>query len=427
MLVSPGLAVAAQEGLLASNGTQGTDASTARTTAGLLRASDQRGPGDSAAGTELGRRVSAALSAAGVRTVAAAVDVDGYDQVLRRDAGHALPPASTQKIYTGLSTLVGLDATARLRTEVAATATVALGELPGSVWLVAGGDPYLTMTGLRALARSVRSAGITRIVGDVRLDDTRFDARRNAPGWKPTFVPSQSGPLSALAVDGNRWRRDRAFLADPALPAAVRFRDFLRAEGVTVAGTVRRSSRPVEAVTVAERLSGPIPAVVSRALKASDNFAAELLLKELGRVVEGEGSTAAGIVATRKVLGQLGVRAGVATDGSGLSARDRQSPAGQLALLRAADRSSSGVQFREALPIGCRDGTLRRRFCGTAAEGRVQAKTGTLNGVRALTGYTKTASGRDVWFAFQLTGVRDGAKALAAMDRAVVLLSSATG
>ena len=389
-------------------------------------AAGEPGAGDPADGAELGRRVSAALSAAGVTTVAAAVDVAGYDRVLRRDASHALPPASTQKSYTGLSALVALGSAARLRTEVAATATVGQGQLPGSVWLVAGGDPYLTMTGLRALARSVRSAGITSIAGDVRLDDTRFDARRSASGWKSAFVPGQSGPLSALAVDGNRWRSDRAFLADPALPAAVRFRDYLRAEGVTVAGTVRRASRPVEAVTVAERVSGPIPLVVRRALKASDNFAAELLLKELGRVVEGEGSSAAGVVATRKVLGRLGVPVGVGADGSGLSAQDRQSPAGQLALLRAADGSGSGEQFRAALPVGCRDGTLRRRFCGTAAEGRVQAKTGTLNGVRALAGYTRTASGRDVWFAFQLTGVKDGAKALAAMDRAVVLLSSAT-
>ncbi len=381
-------------------------------------------PADPAAGQALGRRVSQALSAAGVTTVAAAVDVAGYDAVLRRDAAHALPPASTQKNYTGLAALVALGPTARFRTEVAAVEQPVAGQLPGSVWLVGGGDPYLTMTGLRSLARSVRSAGVTAITGDVLLDDSRYDARRRADGWKGSFVPGQSGPLSALAVDHNTWRKDSAFLADPALPAAVRFRDFLQAEGVTVGGTVKRSLRPEAATTVAETLSGPVPAVVRRALKDSDNFAAELVLKELGRVVKGDGSSLGGVAATRQVLGGLGVPVGAAADGSGLSSRDRQSAAGQVALLRAAD--TSGTDLRVALPIGCRDGTLRKRFCGTAAAGVVTAKTGTLTGVRALSGYTRTASGRDVWFAFQLTGVKDATKALKAMDRAVVLLSEAT-
>jgi D-alanyl-D-alanine carboxypeptidase/D-alanyl-D-alanine-endopeptidase (penicillin-binding protein 4) len=65
-------------------------------------------------------------------------------------------------------------------------------------------------------------------------------------------------------------------------------------------------------------------------------------------------------------------------------------------------------------------------MCNTAAAGRLSAKTGTLPGVRALSGYTRTASGRTVWFSFQLTGVRDGTRARNALDRAAVVLASAT-
>jgi D-alanyl-D-alanine carboxypeptidase/D-alanyl-D-alanine-endopeptidase (penicillin-binding protein 4) len=107
-----------------------------------------------------------------------------------------------------------------------------------------------------------------------------------------------------------------------------------------------------------------------------------------------------------------------------LSANDRQTAAGQVKLLQLAERSHVATQFRAALPLGCRDGTLRRRFCRTAAEGRVSAKTGTLSGVRALSGVTRTASGRQVQFTFQLSGVRNGAQALRAIDRAVVVLAS---
>ena len=76
--------------------------------------------------------------------------------------------------------------------------------------------------------------------------------------------------------------------------------------------------------------------------------------------------------------------------------------------------------------MACVDGTLKRRMCRTAAAGNVRAKTGTLSGVTALSGYATTRSGRTARFAFQLTGVRDAAKARAAIDRAVVVLAGST-
>ena len=377
-----------------------------------------------AAADALGRSVGTALAASGARTIAASVEVEGYGGVYRRNSGVAVPPASTQKSFTGLSVLLALGPDARLRTEVAATAVPEAGRLAGHLWLVGGGDPYLTGGQLTALAAKVRAAGVTTVAGDLLLDDSRYDARRSAAGWRPSFVPGQSGPLSAMALDANRWRGDRAFLADPALPAATRFRDLLKAAGVTVTGAVRRAPRPAEAVTVALHESAPLSAVVSRVLKASDNFAAELLLKELGRTVRADGSSAGGIAASKQVLGALGVPVGPGADGSGLSSLDRQTPAGQVALLRAGRRSAVATAFRAALPVGCVDGTLKKRLCGTAAAGRVQAKTGTLSGVRTLAGYTTTARGRVVTFAIQLSGAADGAKALRAIDRAVVLLAA---
>ena len=376
------------------------------------------------AATALGRSIGTALAASGARTIAASVVVDGYGAVYRRNSGAAVPPASTQKSFTGLSVLLALGPDARLRTEVAATATPVDGRLDGHLWLVGGGDPYLTGAQLTALAAQVSAAGITTVAGDLLLDDSRYDARRSAAGWRPSFVPGQSGPLSALALDRNRWRGDRAFLADPALPAAVRFRDALTAAGVTVAGTVRRGTRQPHATTVAVHESAPMATLVSRVLKASDNFAAELLLKELGRTVRSDGSSAGGLAAARQLLAPLGVPVGAGADGSGLSSLDRQTPTGQVALLRAGSRSPVAASFRAALPVGCVDGTLKRRLCGTAAAGRTQAKTGTLSGVRTLAGYTTTARGRQVAFAFQLSGAVDGAKALRAIDRAVVLLAA---
>jgi D-alanyl-D-alanine carboxypeptidase/D-alanyl-D-alanine-endopeptidase (penicillin-binding protein 4) len=378
------------------------------------------------AADNLAARVNAALSSGGAATVAAAVDVDGLGVVLRRDATHALPPASTQKSFTGLAALLSLPAGFRFTTEVASRAKPVAGQLPGSVWLVAGGDPYLTKSGLRALARSVRNAGVTYVAADLLLDDSRYDARRHAAGWKASYVPDEAGPLSAMSVDQNQWRDDSAFLSDPALPAARLFRDYLKAEGVTVHGVVKRMRRPADAATLAGWRSGPLAAVLRRTLKDSNNFAAELVLKEVGNVVRREPTSAGGHAAVRDVLGQRGVAAGTGTDGSGLSSIDRQTAAAQLALLQLADATEVGRDFRAALPVACQDGTLEKRMCNTAAAGRLLAKTGTLPGVRALAGFTTTVSGRSVWFSFQLTGARDGLKARNALDRAAVVLASAT-
>ena len=385
----------------------------------LVRAADS--------GAGLGERVRAALASSGATTAAAAVEVDGLGQVLRQEAGHALPPASTQKSFTGVAALLALPPGMRFTTEAAARTTPAAGRLPGGLWLVGGGDPYLTRSGLRALARSVRASGITSDGGDLLIDDSRYDAKRRASGWTSSYVPDESGPLSSLAVERNAYRRDSAFVSDPALPNARLFREYLAAEGVRVHGVTRRNRRPADAHTVAVQQSGPLADVLRRALKASDNFAAEMVLKEVGKVVRGEGSSRAGYAAVVQILGAQGVAAGSGTDGSGLSVYNRQTPGAQVALLKLADESATAhAAFRRALPIACHDGTLKTRMCNTAAAGRVSAKTGTLPGVRALSGYTRTASGRTVWFSFQLTGVHDGTRARNALDRAAVVLASAT-
>ena len=375
--------------------------------------------------TALRDRLNTALAGSTASMLGAAVDVEGYGPVLRAAADAPMPPASTQKSYVGLSALLVLGPQTRYRTEVVADRLPVLGRLRGSLWLVAGGNPYLSSASLRLLAQGVRAAGITSVSGELRLDDLRYDQRRTAAGWQPFFMPGQSAPLSAMAVDGNRWRSNAAFLADPALPAAVLFRDYLRAEGVSIGG-VRRDPRPAGGRTVAVHSGTTLLSAVQRTLKNSDNFAAELILKEVGRVVRGDGSSAGGVQALRSVLATKGVPVGAGSDGSGLSTNDRQTPVGQVQLLQLALTADVGPAFLGALPIGCRDGTLKTRFCGTAAEGRVSAKTGTLSGVRVLAGVTTTRSGRQVQFAFQLSGVSDGTRALAAIDRAVVVLAATT-
>ncbi len=374
---------------------------------------------------DLRTRLHAAIARSGASVVSAGVDVDGLGAVYRQAADRTVLPASTEKLYTGLAALTALGAGGRLRTELRSVAVQRGPYVEGDVYLVAAGDPYLSSGQLDTLAAQLRAKGVRRITGRLVLDDLRYDAARRAPGWKSSFVPEDSGPLSAMALDGNGWRRDAAYLRDPGLPALERLRRMLLDHGISVGTSLSRSRVPAAAATYSSHVSASVTDLVRRTLKDSDNFAAELLLKELGVVVRGTGTSAHGVEAVTVVLRQLGIRVGTMADGSGLSSRNRQSASGELALLAAAEGSDVHAALRRALPLACVDGTLKKRLCGTAAARVAIAKTGTLPGTHALTGWTTTADGHAVRFAFLLSGVSSSARARAALDECVVLLSAA--
>jgi len=393
--------------------------------AGVLGSSSPASASTTTVTQDLRTRLHAAIARSTATTVSVAVDVDGLGAVYRQGSTTALLPASTEKLFTTFTALQTLGAAGRLRTELRATYAQRGPYLPGNLYLVAGGDPYLSAGQLDVLAGAVRAAGIRKIEGSLVVDDLRYDALRRALGWRTSYVPEDSGPLSALALDGNRWRRDAAYLADPGIPTLGRLRSMLAAHGVAVSPALHRGATPSGARLLAEHISASVTDLVRRATKTSDNFAAELLLKETGRAVRGMGSTAAGAAAVRDVLAPLGVTVGTVADGSGLSGRDRQTAVGELSLLRAAEASATYDEVRRSLPIACTDGTLEHRMCGTAAAGKAVAKTGTLPGTHALTGWTTTADGHLVRFALLLTGVTSSSQARAALDACVVLLSGA--
>jgi D-alanyl-D-alanine carboxypeptidase/D-alanyl-D-alanine-endopeptidase (penicillin-binding protein 4) len=376
------------------------------------------GSAEAATGSSLRAQVEAALGGSTARSVAVAVDVEGLGAVDRRGSTAQLPPASTEKLFTAEAALRLLGPAYQQRTELRSIGQAYGPLLRGDLYLVAAGDPFFTSTQLDALARSFAASGIKTISGHLVVDDTRYDRLRRGSGWKSEWVPQESGPLSAMAVDGNQWRHDAAYLADPATPVLAKLRTYLARKGVRLTtADARRGPVPARATTFASVASAPLSTTLTKVLKDSDNFAAELVLKELGRVGRGTGSAVSGAEVVRDQTGS----GGTVADGSGLSPYDRQSTAHELALL-----AGSFGDLKAKLPVGCRDGTLEHRFCGTAGAGRVFAKTGTLDTSRALAGWTYTRDGHLVTFSFLLSGFTSGSAASKAIDRAVVVLAGAT-
>jgi D-alanyl-D-alanine carboxypeptidase/D-alanyl-D-alanine-endopeptidase (penicillin-binding protein 4) len=353
------------------------------------------------------------------------VDVAGLGQVYRRTATAAASPASTEKLFTTFAALKVLGPSARFSTQVRAVRPRVGTRQPGNLYLVGGGDPAMTGSELDHLAADVAASGIRTVAGQLLVDDYRYDQVHQGPGWKADFVPGDCGPLSALAIDHNGWRTDKAYVADPSAGNLARFRSLLARHGVTVSSRTGRAHVPGGARVVASHLSPTVSTIVRVIDKNSDNFMAELLLKEIGHVRRHAGSTAAGAAAVKDVLAPLGVTVGTLADGSGLSSRNRQTAAGELSLLAAAERTKWYRELLVALPVACKDGTLKKRMCGTAAAGRARAKTGSLDYVRTLSGWTTTADGHLVRFALLLSRYTDATKARAALDAATAVLSAA--
>ena len=355
--------------------------------------------------------------------------VDDAGTVVDLNGSTRFETNSIRKLFTAAGALLELGAGFRFRTEVhAAGRRHADGVLAGDLVVVASGDPTFTADDLTRLCEAVAAAGIRRVGGGLVVDDTRHDHRRSVPGWEPYYVPDFTGPLSAFAIDRNRNCRDGAFLADPATANAELVRLALLDAGVVVGGPTRVGPAAVGAGSVvAQHLSDPLSHIVRSVLLRSDTFSAEMLLKELGAGGGGGGRTTAGGLAVLKAVaaGLAADRAGATeVDGSGLSARNVDSPHRHVAWLQAVERTPVGERFRRALPVAGESGTLSRRFLGTPAVGRVHAKSGTRrrNGTVNLAGYATSLDGRRLWFSFVLTGARSHGDAMAAVDRAVVSL-----
>ena len=339
----------------------------------------------------LSERLDRALVAPGVsraRTGAFVVELSTGRTVYGLNRNRSLAPASNQKLAVALSALDRLGPGYRIQ-----TAVFGHGRRVGTTWrgrlvLKGYGDPTLTGTDVRTLARAVRNQGITRVTGRIFGDETYYDKRRVGPGWRSSWYKIESPPLSALVV--SRAKVDGRTVDNPARAAVRRFRDALRATGVRVLGGITVAKAPRGSVFLTRIRSAGLATLVRRMNKRSDNFFAEMLVKHLGARFRDDGTTAKGAAVMRRVLARRGVPLdGVRlADGSGLSLHNRLTA---RALARLLASAWADPELRSplvaSLPVAGVDGTLSDRMRSRPARGRIRAKTGTTMNASALSGY----------------------------------------
>ena len=313
----------------------------------------------------------------------------------------ARPPASVEKLYTTSTALLRFGAEARLHTSVVASGALdPQGVWRGDLYLRGAGDPTLGQPQIDALAQTIAAqSGIRRVAGSVLGDESVFDSLRGSSRTGYAVDRDIVGVLSGVAVNRG-FSRDGA----PAKDAARRLAKALRAVGVGVDGASGAGTAPPSAPEVAGVDSPSMADLIRLTNVPSDNFDAEMLLKDVGAHYGGGGSTPAGVGVVRQQLATFGIHPRI-VDGSGLSTANRTTPRQVVRLLERMAGSEVGPQFGASLPVVGRTGTMRKRMRGTVAQDRCRTKTGTLHAVSALAGYCQTTGGRTVAFAMLMSTV----------------------
>jgi D-alanyl-D-alanine carboxypeptidase/D-alanyl-D-alanine-endopeptidase (penicillin-binding protein 4) len=146
--------------------------------------------------------------------------------------------------------------------------------------------------------------------------------------------------------------------------------------------------------------SPPLSEIIKVVNKNSHNLYAETILKTMGSEMAGEGSRQQGSLAERAIADQMGLGEVSLYDGCGLSRQNMVSPQQVVNLLKLMYNQPYWEAFYNSLAIGGIDGTLGGRLMNPSVSGRIYAKTGSIGGVSALSGYLTAKNGK--MFAFSI-------------------------
>ncbi len=332
-------------------------------------------------------------------------DITSGQSVYSLNENVRMRPASTEKLVTAISVLDLLGPDYSFNTRVLASGTLRGGVLNGDLWIVGAMDPLLSAADLRTLCQSIRRAGVQRVEGSVCVDLGLKDDNQYGWGW---CWDDKNSTLSPLLLDGK-----------PKFTNSLASQ--LKAAGITLKRTaVKTGVLPAAAVELTQ-LQRPLQEVLEPMMKQSNNLYAECVFYQLspltGRRAPSHSDIARLINGVIDRAGGNSYHVQVA-DGSGLSLYNYQTAATFVSLLRYIYTKPNAYQaLTQSLPIAAVDGTLKNRMASTAAASNLRAKTGTVDGVSTLTGFTTCrTTGHLLAFAVLTNGVRTGSQGRALQD-----------
>lgn len=212
----------------------------------------------------------------------------------------------------------------------------------------------------------------------------------------------------SISVGDTAGEVDYRRVYQPTIYAGEHLKRMLELRGVKIKGRVRVGPLNRSGVPVAAHFSSPLAEVISTLNKFSNNFMAEQILKTLGAEIRGEpGSWEKGCSVLADFLHEIGVPPGsfVIGNGSGLNDINRFTPEQITRVLQAMQgRFELASEFVGSLAVAGTSGTITSRFANSPAASRLRAKTGSLFGVSALSGYVVTKDNQVLAFSVMMNG-----------------------
>jgi D-alanyl-D-alanine carboxypeptidase/D-alanyl-D-alanine-endopeptidase (penicillin-binding protein 4) len=366
-------------------------------------------------------------------------DAETGEVLIDFNADQLFAPASVNKLFTVAAALWRLGPAFVWQTPIAYRGQ-RVGErsetLEADLWALGRGAPDTVEEQLWLASRAIYRRGISRVTGDLVVDDRFFDAARFGEGWPGGAQTSESyhAPISALMANYSARREGTEWVAvaDPAMHFGERLKELLGLAGVRLEGRVRAPSAaeletfvvPADVDPGNSRMgipeglellytidSEPLGRLAFDVNKFSNNVMAENILKTLGAAEYGHPGTATKGLAViarfrNEVLGTE-LTGYVQADGSGLSDLNRVSPRQVAELLHHAYADFHlGPEFVASLKISGLDGWNPRAFRDPPLLGEMRLKSGHIRGVNTLSGYAHAESGRVVAFCMMINGHR---------------------
>lgn len=321
--------------------------------------------------------------------------------VYEHNSHQRLTPASNTKIVTALLALEYLGKDFQFVTSMVSDGMLQQGVLKGNLYLKGSGDPSLCSDDVEALIKSLHDQGIVVIEGNVCIDRDGFDHEGFSAGTTiDDLGENWFNPVGALVVDHKALAlaphnevvfTDSTKMKDMFCDGMPLLIDLFKKYGVALKGVITYGACQDRTV-LAEHASAPLAELLQHMMKESDNLYADCLFKKVGAVRYGAPGTnqksaalLKGFLATKLALNPDEMKI---VDGSGLSRYNLISAHQLVELLAWALHQPYAQAFKESLSIAGVDGTLKKRMQKIAS--KVHAKTGTMGGISALSGYLQT-------------------------------------
>jgi len=338
-------------------------------------------------------------------------DLNDDAVVYQHKPRYLMRTASTMKALTAITALDRLGGNYSLRTSLYYKGEVSNGTLTGDLICVGGMDPLFDDADMLAMAESVKALGVKTLRVRIVCDRSMKDDKPWGEGWCWDDENPMLSPLLVNTKEGFAQQLVNALLTMGLELAEVEVCDGLLPEtGATLLCTRTHT----------------IDELLQTMMKDSDNLYAECLYYQIAASKGKRYATAADAqdveMALLKKMGLDGRRYRLA-DGSGLSLYNYLTPECETMLMRYAWKHPDIYNhLLPALPVAGVDGTLEKRMRKTAAQGNVQAKTGTVTGVSTLTGFLTASNGHRLCFAIMTQGLRKTAEGRRLQDSICVVL-----